>query len=52
MVIRLSDKYALSGSRIGGNIMASIISPYTRPQAATVPPNVFTAAAPDPAGRS
>ncbi len=32
----------------GGNIMASIISPYTRPQAATVRPNVFTAAAPDP----
>ena len=31
----------------GGNIMASIISPYTRPQAATVRPNVFTAAAPD-----
>jgi electron transfer flavoprotein alpha subunit len=32
----------------GGNIMASIISPYTRPQAATVRPNVFTAAATDP----
>jgi electron transfer flavoprotein alpha subunit/NAD-dependent dihydropyrimidine dehydrogenase PreA subunit len=32
----------------GGNIMASIISPYTRPQAATVRPNVFTAAVPDP----
>jgi electron transfer flavoprotein alpha subunit len=32
----------------GGNIMASIISPYTRPQAATVRPNVFTASAPDP----
>jgi electron transfer flavoprotein alpha subunit len=32
----------------GGNIMASIISPYTRPQAATVRPNVFAAAAPDP----
>ena len=31
----------------GGNIMASIISPYTRPQAATVRPNVFAAAAPD-----
>jgi electron transfer flavoprotein alpha subunit len=32
----------------GGNIMASIISPYTRPQAATVRPNVFAAAPPDP----
>jgi len=32
----------------GGNIMASIISPCTRPQAATVRPNVFTAAVPDP----
>jgi electron transfer flavoprotein alpha subunit len=31
----------------GGNIMASIISPYTRPQAATVRPNVFRASAPD-----
>jgi electron transfer flavoprotein alpha subunit len=31
----------------GGNIMASIISPYTRPQAATVRPNVFAASAPD-----
>jgi electron transfer flavoprotein alpha subunit len=32
----------------GGNIMASIISPYTRPQAATVRPNVFAASPPDP----
>ena len=31
----------------GGNIMATIISPYTRPQTATVRPNVFTAAEPD-----
>jgi electron transfer flavoprotein alpha subunit len=31
----------------GGNIMASIISPYTRPQAATVRPNVFAASPPD-----
>jgi electron transfer flavoprotein alpha subunit len=31
----------------GGNIMATIISPYTRPQTATVRPNVFKAAAPD-----
>jgi len=32
----------------GGNIMATIISPYTRPQTATVRPNVFAAADPDP----
>ncbi len=31
----------------GGNIMATIISPYTRPQTGTVRPNVFTAAKPD-----
>jgi electron transfer flavoprotein alpha subunit len=31
----------------GGNIMATIISPYTRPQTATVRPNVFTAARAD-----
>jgi len=31
----------------GGNIMASIISPYTRPQMATVRPNVFSAGEPD-----
>ena len=33
----------------GGNIMATIISPYTRPQTATVRPNVFAAAESDPA---
>jgi electron transfer flavoprotein alpha subunit len=33
----------------GGNIMATIISPYTRPQTATVRPNVFAAAGADPA---
>ncbi|MEJ2165561.1 MAG: electron transfer flavoprotein subunit alpha [Desulfobacterales bacterium] len=32
----------------GGNIMATIISPYTRPQTATVRPNVFAAADLDP----
>jgi electron transfer flavoprotein alpha subunit/NAD-dependent dihydropyrimidine dehydrogenase PreA subunit len=32
----------------GGNIMATIVSPYTRPQTATVRPNVFAAAASDP----
>lgn len=31
----------------GGNIMASIVTPFTRPQCATVRPNVFTAAEPD-----
>jgi electron transfer flavoprotein alpha subunit/NAD-dependent dihydropyrimidine dehydrogenase PreA subunit len=31
----------------GGNIMASIVSPYTRPQMATVRPNVFSAGEPD-----
>ena len=31
----------------GGNIMATIISPYTRPQTATVRPNVFAAAKAD-----
>ncbi len=31
----------------GGNIMASIITPYSRPQTATVRPNVFNALAPD-----
>ena len=31
----------------GGNIMASIVTPYTRPQCATVRPKVFTAAEPD-----
>jgi len=31
----------------GGNIMASILSPYTRPQMATVRPNVFTLLKPD-----
>ena len=32
----------------GGNIMASIITPHTRPQTATVRPNVFPALEPDP----
>jgi len=31
----------------GGNIMASIITPYSRPQTATVRPNVFAALQPD-----
>jgi electron transfer flavoprotein alpha subunit len=33
----------------GGNIMASIVAPYARPQTATVRPNVFGVADPDPA---
>lgn len=33
----------------GGNIMASIVTPYNRPQTATVRPNVFSALQPDPA---
>lgn len=32
----------------GGNIMASIITPYSRPQTSTVRPNVFAALKPDP----
>ncbi|MFX1607123.1 MAG: FAD-binding protein [Promethearchaeota archaeon] len=32
----------------GGNIMAEILSPYTRPQMATVRPNVFKPGEPDP----
>ncbi len=32
----------------GGNIMASILSPYTRPQLATVRPNVFPKGPPNP----
>ena len=31
----------------GGNIMASIVTPFTRPQCASVRPNVFSADAPD-----
>ena len=47
--LEIDDQGQLVQTRpaFGGNIMASIISPYTRPQAATVRPNVFTAAAPD-----
>lgn len=32
----------------GGNIMASIVTPFNRPQTATVRPNVFSALNPDP----
>jgi electron transfer flavoprotein alpha subunit len=36
----------------GGNIMASIISPATRPQTATVRPNVFSAVSHDPSRKA
>ncbi len=41
----IDDKRQLVQTRpaFGGNIMASILSPYTRPQMATVRPNVFKA---------
>ncbi len=49
--LEIDDQGQLVQTRpaFGGNIMASIVTPYTRPQAATVRPNVFPAAAPDPA---
>jgi electron transfer flavoprotein alpha subunit/NAD-dependent dihydropyrimidine dehydrogenase PreA subunit len=45
----IDDKRQLVQTRpaFGGNIMASILSPYTRPQMATVRPNVFKASDPD-----
>ena len=36
----------------GGNIMASILTPYTRPQMATVRPNVFKPPKPDPSKKA
>jgi electron transfer flavoprotein alpha subunit len=36
----------------GGNIMASIITPYSRPQTATVRPNVFTVGQADPSRKA
>ena len=42
------DQLVQTRPAFGGNIMASIITPYTRPQTATVRPNVFTALQPDP----
>ncbi|MHA2294448.1 MAG: FAD-binding protein [Candidatus Hodarchaeales archaeon] len=46
----IDDEQQLVQTRpaFGGNIMASIISPYTRPQMATVRPNTFKALNPDP----
>jgi electron transfer flavoprotein alpha subunit len=45
----IDDKRQLVQTRpaFGGNIMASILSPYTRPQMATVRPNVFKVPEPD-----
>ncbi len=45
----IDDKRQLVQTRpaFGGNIMASILSPYTRPQMATVRPNVFKPLTPD-----
>lgn len=41
------DQLVQTRPAFGGNIMASIVTPYTRPQLATVRPNVFAAAEPD-----
>jgi electron transfer flavoprotein alpha subunit len=41
------DQLVQTRPAFGGNIMASIVTPYTRPQCATVRPNVFAAAEPD-----
>ena len=45
----IDDKRQLVQTRpaFGGNIMAEILSPYTRPQMATVRPNVFKPGEPD-----
>ena len=45
----INDERQLVQTRpaFGGNIMASILTPYTRPQMATVRPNVFKPAKPD-----
>ena len=47
--LEINDNGELIQTRpaFGGNIMASIISPYTRPQMATVRPNVFSFGNPD-----
>ena len=47
--LEINDNGELIQTRpaFGGNIMASIISPYTRPQMATVRPNVFSFGDPD-----
>ncbi len=47
--LEINEKRELIQTRpaFGGNIMASIISPYTRPQMATVRPHVFSFGDPD-----
>jgi len=47
--LEINEKGELIQTRpaFGGNIMASIVSPYTRPQMATVRPNVFSFGDPD-----
>ncbi len=47
--LEIDDEGQLVQTRpaFGGNIMASIITPYSRPQTATVRPNVFSAAKAD-----
>ena len=47
--LEIDEKQQLVQTRpaFGGNIMASIITPYTRPQTATVRPNVFAVPAQD-----
>lgn len=51
--LSLDEKGRLLQTRpaFGGNIMATIVAPYTRPQMATVRPNVFAAGAEDPGRR-
>jgi len=48
--LAIDDKHQLVQTRpaFGGNIMASILTPYTRPQMATVRPNVFKPPTPNP----
>ncbi|MHA1707919.1 MAG: FAD-binding protein [Candidatus Heimdallarchaeaceae archaeon] len=47
--LRINEKRQLVQTRpaFGGNIMASILSPYTRPQMSTVRPNVFSTPEPN-----
>lgn len=49
-MLEINDDRQLVQTRpaFGGNIMASILTPFSRPQMATVRPNVFQVGAPDP----
>jgi len=51
--LEINDEKQLVQTRpaFGGNIMASIITPFSRPQMATVRPNVFKVGQPDPGRR-